>query len=144
MNTIQAYNSLSPITDKSKVELIDLATQQANEIIESGSAEQAWAFLSKMEVLVDNVKKQIKNSVILEVEKQNNSAFGLKMKVKSKRNYSYESDKTWKSLKDDLLKHEAFLKSISEPTTILNESTGEMIQYIPAIITFSEYIENEF
>lgn len=144
MNTLQTYESVAPIAEYSKIDIEQLSSKQADEIILSGSAEKSWAFLSKLEYLIKQTKERIEESAIAEIDKGNNFGFGVKMKVLERETSSYKNSKSW--IKIDAAKKdlEKFLKSLKEPVLVLDESTGEVIVHEPPTTTRSTYIKNDF
>mgnify|MGYP000255181868 FL=1 len=144
MTTLATYNSLDSITQLGKEEITALAEKQIQEILDAGSAEQAYAFLHKVGLMIDTVKNGIKDSAITEIERGNNHAFGVKLIKMSKTTNDYSTDPTHVALKQQLASHETFLKSLKAATTLLNENTGELTTYSPPIKKISDYIKTEF
>jgi hypothetical protein len=144
MNTLQSYESASSLSDYSKNDIIQLAIKQSDEIILAGSAEQAWAFLSKLELLISETKERIKNDAINEIDKGNDHAFGVKMKVQSRETTSFKNSKAWLKIEEKKKDFEKFLKSLSEPTSILDEETGEVIKHEPPVKSTSTFIKTDF
>lgn len=128
----------------SKADIQTLAKKQIEEINDSGSAEQAFAFLEKVSTLCEVVQKGILQSVINEVEKGNDSAFGLKMKVVSKGTPNYTNNALWNKLKTDLDTHTDFLKGLKQKITEVDPETGEITEHLPPIKKYSTYIKTEF
>lgn len=144
MNALQTYESVAPLSGYSKNDIIQLAEKQSDEIIASGSAEQSWAFLSKLELLISETKERIKNDAINEIDKGNDHAFGVKMKVQSRETTSFKNSKVWLSIEKKKKDFETFLKSLTEPTSILDEETGEVIKHEPPVKSTSTFIKSEF
>lgn len=144
MNTLQTYESVAPIAEYSKIDIEQLSSKQADEIILSGSAEKSWAFLSKLEYLIAQTKERIKESAIAEIDKGNDFGFGVKMKVFERETPSYKNSKTWLNLDAKKKDLEKFLKALKEPTTVYDEETSELITHEPPIVSSSTYIKNDF
>lgn len=144
MNTLQTYESVAPIAEYSKIDIEQLSSKQADEIILSGSAEKSWAFLSKLEYLIAQTKERIKESAIAEIDKGNDFGFGVKMRVFEREMPSYKNSKLWLKLDEQKKDLEFFLKSLKEPVSVLDESTGEVILHEPPTKSRSVYIKNEF
>ncbi len=146
MNTLRAYDSLSSLGAYSKADLISLAQSQSNEIIESGSPEQAYAFLHKVKTVIETTLEKIKESAINEVTKGNNSAFGVSMKVQSNAVYSYKHDPKWLELKKALTDYEELMKDKLGKYANMNlvDDQGELKDVKPAIKKVSEFIKTEF
>lgn len=144
MNTLMTYESSSPIAEYSKVELEQLSSKQADEIILSGAAEKSWAFLSKLEYLIKQTKERIEESAIDEIEKGNDFGFGVKMKIFERETTSYKNSKEWLKIDGKRKDFEKFLKSLKTPVTLLDEETGEIVQHEPPVISRSTYIKNDF
>jgi hypothetical protein len=146
MNTLEAYDSLSSLTTYSKAALISLGEVQANEIIESGSPEQAYAFLYKVKTVIETTLEKIKESTINEVTKGNNSAFGVNMKVQSNAVYSYKHDPKWLELKKALTDYEDLMKDKLGKYANFNlvSEEGELKEVKPAVKKSSDYIKTEF
>lgn len=137
------FQSSQPLVEYSKGEILNLADDVAKEIEQADSYEQAWAFLSKIELLCEEVKNKIKDGVIANVDKGNDFATGVKMRVMERTQNSFKNDETWIRLNDMLKERESLLKSLKEPTTFLDETTGEVIKLNPPIKTTTTYIKNE-
>jgi hypothetical protein len=144
MMTLQAYESLNPLAEMSKGDLKILSDRQVAEILESGSAEQAFAFLFKIKTLCENVIDGIKESAINEIEKGNDSAFGIKLKKMGKTTYDYSNDLKHVGLKAELSSHEAMLKALKGKLTVVDDETGEITTYYPPIKKVSDYIKTEY
>jgi len=137
------FQSSQPLVEYSKCEILNLADDVAKEIEQADSYEQAWAFLSKIELLCEEIKDKIKDGVIANVDKGNDFATGVKMRVMERTQNSFKNDETWIRLNDMLKERESLLKSLKEPTTFLDETTGEVIKLNPPIKTTTTYIKNE-
>jgi len=143
-NPLAIYNDFSPLYDISKAELKNLAKEQADYILESGSSEKAFAFLKKISELIDKVVDGIKDDALEEVRKGNNFAHGVKMSVVGKTTYDYSQDKVWQDLKAKIKDREEFLKSIPFYLDTFNEETGEVVRIVQAGKKVSDYIKSEF
>ena len=137
------FHSSQPLVEYSKGEILNLADDVAKEIEQADSYEQAWAFLSKIELLCEEIKDKIKDGVIANVDKGNDFATGVKMRVMERTQNSFKNDETWIRLNDMLKERENLLKSLKEPTTFLDETTGEVTKLNPPIKTTTTYIKNE-
>lgn len=144
MTALDTYQSLNPLYDMSKADLVSLSERQIEEINDSGSAEQAFAFLHKLSTLCDLVKKGITDSALNEIEKGNDSAFGLKMKKASKSTYDYSNNPLYNKLKNDLDAHTDFLKGLKQKITEVDPETGEITEHLPPIKKYSTFIKCEF
>jgi hypothetical protein len=143
-NPLSIYEQFSPLYDISKVGLKNLAKEQADYILESGSSEKAFAFLKKISELIDKVVDGIKDDALEEVRKGNNFAHGVKMSVVGKTTYDYSQDKVWQDLKAKIKDREEFLKSIPFYLDTFNEETGEVVRIVQAGKKVSDYIKSEF
>lgn len=137
------FQSSQPLVEYSKGEILNLADDVAKEIEQADSYEQAWAFLSKIELLCEEIKDKIKDRVIANVDKGNDFATGVKMRVMERTQNSFKNDETWIRLNDMLKERESLLKSLKEPTMFLDETTGEVTKLNPPIKTITTYIKNE-
>ena len=137
------FQSSQPLVEYSKGEILNLADDVAKEIEQADSYEQAWAFLSKIELLCEEIKDKIKDGVIANVDKGNGFATGVKMRVMERTQNSFKNDETWIRLNDMLKERESLLKSLKEPTTFLDETTGEVVKLNPPVKTTTHYIKNE-
>lgn len=137
------FQSSQPLVEYSKGEILNLADDVAKEIEQADSYEQAWAFLSKIELLCEEIKDKIKDGVIANVDKGNDFATGVKMRVMERTQNSFKNDETWIRLNNMLKERESLLKSLKEPTTFLDETTGEVIKLNPPVKTTTTYIKNE-
>lgn len=143
MNSL-VLESASPISKYTKEEISELADSISKEIIIGGNAEQAWAFLTKIEALCEQVKKQIVQDAIAEIDKGNNVSGNSTMKVVERSNYSYKNDKVWNDMNDAIKERENILKSLKEDTKFIDEETGEVVVLSPAIKTKITYIKTDF
>lgn len=143
-NPLAIYEQLSPLYNATKADIINLASKQAEYIIETGSSEKAFAFLKKISELVDTVTSGIKEDAINEVRKGNNTAHGVTMTVKGKTTYNYENDAVWVGLRAKLKQREAFLKAINYFIDEVDEETGEVTRIYQAGKKVSDYIESKF
>lgn len=143
-NVLQTYNSLNPIAELSKSDLVQLSEKQIEEIIEAGSSEQAYAFLHKVETLCKLVKDGIVSSAIEEIEKGNDFAFGIKMKAQQRTTLSFKNSVIWNRLNDEISIHEAFLKGLKHEITEVDTDTGELIKHEPPVKKVSFFVKTEF
>ena len=143
-NPLAIYEELSPLYKISKADLLSLAKRQSEFILESGSSEQAFAFLKKISDLVDKVMSEIKEDAMAEIAKGNNFAHGVKMSVAGKTTYDYSNDPVWADLKAKMKEREDFLKSIKFFIDVLDEETGEVTRVMQAGKKVSDYIKTEF
>jgi hypothetical protein len=143
-NPLAIYEELSPLYKITKADLLSLAKRQSEFILESGSSEQAFAFLKKISDLVDKVMSEIKEDAMAEIAKGNNFAHGVKMSVAGKTTYDYSSDPVWADLKAKIKEREDFLKSIKFFIDVLDEQTGEVTRVMQAGKRVSDYIKTEF
>ena len=146
MNTLKAYESLGSLATYSKADLVSLSERQAEEIKEAGSPEQAYAFLSKVKTLIDGTIDKIKNSAINEVQKGNNSAFGVSMKLQNNVTYKYDHDPEWVRLKAQLTAYEGLMKDKLDKYAKFEmiDENGELKDVKPAVKKQSDYIKTEF
>ena len=142
---LQAFESLSPVTNMSKKDLVALAETQGKEIIESGDSVVAFAFIKKIETLLKTLKDAIKDDAVTLVGRGEDRALGMGLKIKSKPDWKYDKDQTWVEIKERLEAHQKFLQSIKVPTSVVDEATGEVIEYHPAYKVYSkDFLEAEF
>ena len=143
-NPLAIYEELSPLYKISKADLLSLAKRQSEFILESGSSEQAFAFLKKISDLVDKVMSEIKEDAMAEIAKGNNFAHGVKMTIAGKTTYDYSNDPVWADLKAKIKEREDFLRSIKYFIDVLDEQTGEVTRVMQAQKKVSDYIKSEF
>ena len=144
---LKQYQSLTPtIEGCSKADLTDLAKKQADEIIENGSSEIAFAALTKIEYLVKTTKDNIKKDAFTEVEKGNDSAFGVKLSTMGVTSYDYSKcgDKELEELEAKIKERKGFLKALKSSITILNEGTGETIKVFPPLKKVVDAVKAKF
>jgi hypothetical protein len=144
INPLAIYEELSPLYKISKADLLSLAKRQSEFILESGSSEQAFAFLKKISDLVDKVMSEIKHDAMAEIAKGNNFAHGVKMSVAGKTTYDYSNDPVWADLKAKIKEREDFLRSIKYFIDVLDDETGEVTRVMQAGKKVSDYIKTEF
>lgn len=143
MNSL-VLESASPISKYSKEEISELADNISKEIILGGNPESAWAFLTKIESLCEQVKKQIVQDVIAEIDKGNSIVGNSTMKVVERSNYSFKNDKVWNDMNDAIKERENILKSLKEDTEFIDEETGEVVILSPAVKTKITYIKTDY
>jgi copper homeostasis protein CutC len=148
------YQSLTPtIQGCSKADLTNLAEKQANEILENGSSEIAYAAFTKIEHLITETKKRIKEDAFNEVSKGNDSAFGVKMAVMAATRYDYsgcadeeleyyeaEAKECAKLISD----RKDFLKALKSSIVTVSESTGETSKTFPPLKLVTDTIKTKF
>jgi len=66
------------------------------------------------------------------------------MKVQSRETTSFKNSKAWLKIEEKKRDFEKFLKSLSEPTSILDEETGEVIKHEPPVKSTSTFIKTDF
>lgn len=148
------YQSLTPtIEGCSKADLTNLAIKQANEIIENGSSEIAYAAFTKMEHLIDETKERIKEDAFNEVSKGNDSAFGVKMLLMAATRYDYSEcgDKELEGLEakakecaEQISDRKNFLKGLKSSIVTVNEETGETSKIFPPVKLVTDAIKTKF
>jgi len=153
-NLLAQYQSLTPtIEGCSKADLTNLAKVQADEIIENGSSEIAYAGFTKMEHLIDETKKRIKEDAFNEVFKGNDSAFGVKMAVMAATRYDYSEcgDKELEGLEaqakecaEQISDRKNFLKGLKSSIVTVNEETGETSKIFPPVKLVTDAIKTKF
>ena len=143
-NPLAIYEQLSPLYNASKADIINLAAEQAEYIIETRSSEKAFAFLKKISELVDTVTGSIKEDAINEIRKGYNTAYGVTMSIKGKTTYNYENDAVWVGLRAKLKQREVFLKAIDYFIDVVDEETGEVTRICQPGKKVSDYIESKF
>jgi hypothetical protein len=151
---LSQYQSLTPtIEGCSKADLTNLAIKQANEIIENGSSEIAYAAFTKMEHLIAETKKRIKEDAFNEVFKGNDSAFGVKMAVMASTRYDYSGcgDKELEGLEakakeyaDKVSDKKNFLKGLKSSMVTIIEDTGETFKIFPPLKLVTDAIKTKF
>lgn len=92
--------------------------------------------LKWIERLIDAIDKPIKDAVLREASK-----FGKRFEHNGFRieetetgtSYDYSNDVIWNTLKEKIKEREAFLKTLKEPLSIVDEETGEITICVPPI-----------
>ena len=137
---------MQPLYNLSKGAILNIANEQAKEILESGSAEIAYSFLSKIQFMIDETLEKIKESARNEIIKGNDFSFGVKMSIGSKITYSFDHDQTWCRIKGELKAHEDLMKDKLVRYAKFNmvDEEGEVLTIEPAVRKISEYIKKEF
>lgn len=143
MSKIQVFDSVQPLTTYTKQDIELLSRNIISEIVESGASEKAFAFLTKLEKLVELTKKGIEGSVMDEIDKGNDNAFGVKFKVVERTNYDFKNDDTVVKLEKQIKDQKDFLKTLKEPTDIV-DSDGEVKTYNPPLKSVTAYIKSDF
>ena len=89
---LTTYNPLTTLLEGSSKEKIkEIAHRQAAAIMDAGTPEQAFALLSKVELLVKETKDRLKSEAYDEVVKGNDNAFGVKMSTMASTRYDYST-----------------------------------------------------
>jgi malate/lactate dehydrogenase len=152
--SLKQYQLLTPTIDGcSKVDLTNLAKKQADDIIENGSSEIAFAALTKIEYLAKTTKDNLKKDALLEVEKGNDYAFGVKLSTMGVTSYDYskcgdkeleELEAKAKEYSEKITERKSFLKGLKSSITILNEETGETFKVFPPLKKVVDAIKSKF
>ena len=152
--SLKQYQLLTPtIEGCSKADLTNLAKKQANEIIENGSSEIAFAALTKIEYLAKTTKDNLKKDAFLEVKKGNDYAFGVKLSTMGVTSYDYskcgdkeleELEAKAKEYSEKITERKSFLKGLKSSITILNEETGETFKVFPPLKKVVDTIKTKF
>lgn len=143
MSKIQVFDSVQPLTSYTKQEIELLSRSITDEIIKSGASEKAFAFLTKLEKLVELTKKGIEGSVMDEIDKGNDNAFGVKFRVLERTNYDFKNDNTVTKLEQQIKDQKAFLKTLKESTDIV-DADGDIKTYNPPLKSVTTYIKSDF
>jgi len=142
MNEISKFKS-SPIVEADKQALSEMVSSYLKELaFNGGEPLKDLALCRKYIFLLEELEKGIKDYVIKELEKEDNSEaliLGTSMKiVESGVKYDYSASKPWleqkakideetKKLKDI----EGIAKSLKSKMTVVDEVTGETYEYFP-------------
>jgi hypothetical protein len=142
MNEISKFKS-SPIVEADKQGLSEMVSSYLKELaFNGGEPLNDLALIRKYIFLLEELEKGIKDYVIKELEKEDNSEaliLGTSMKiVESGVKYDYSASKPWleqkakideetKKLKDI----EGIAKSLKSKMTVVDEITGETYEYFP-------------
>jgi len=142
MNEISKFKS-SPIVEADKKALSEMVSSYLKELaFNGGEPLNDLALIRKYIFLLEELEKGIKDYVIKELEKEDNSEaliLGTSMKiVESGVKYDYSASKPWleqkakideetKKLKDI----EGIAKSLKSKMTVVDEVTGETYEYFP-------------
>jgi hypothetical protein len=142
MNEISKFKS-SPIVEADKQGLSEMVSSYLKELaFNGGEPLNDLALIRKYIFLLEELEKGIKDYVIKELEKEDNSEaliLGTSMKiVESGVKYDYSASKPWleqkakideetKKLKDI----EGIAKSLKSKMTVVDEVTGETYEYFP-------------
>jgi hypothetical protein len=143
---LDIYEPMQRLTQLNKGELKKLGKEQANEIIESGASVNAYAYLYKIKVMIEEAMDNIKEDAISQVLKGDNNAFGVAMKVQQKPTYDYKHDSVWLDLKKQLTEREELMKSALEKHRrfdLVDKDTGEIKSVPAAIKKVTDYIKTE-
>jgi hypothetical protein len=143
---LDIYEPMQRLTQLSKGELKKLGQEQASEIIESGASVNAYAYLYKIKVMIDEAIANIKEDAINQVLKGDNNAFGVTMKVQQTSTYDYKHDSVWFDLKKQLTEREDLMKSALEKHRrfdLVDKDTGEIESVPAAVKKVSDYIKTE-
>lgn len=143
MNSL-VLESASPISKYTKEEVSELADNISKEIILGGNPESAWAFLTKIESLCKQVKEQIQQDAISEIDKGNSIVGNSTLKVIESNRYFFKNDKVWNNMNDAIKERENILKSLKEDTEFIDEETGEVVILSPAVKTKITYIKTDY
>jgi hypothetical protein len=143
---LDIYEPMQRLTELNKKELEKLGEEQAFEIIESGASVNAYAYLYKIKVMIEEAMDNIKEDAISQVLKGDNNAFGVAMKVQQKPTYDYRHDSVWLDLKKQLTEREELMKSALEKHRrfdLVDKDTGEIESVPAAIKKVTDYIKTE-
>lgn len=151
---LTTYNPLTTLLEGSSKEKIkEIAHRQAAAIMDAGTPEQAFALLSKVELLVKETKDRLKSEAYDEVVKGNDNAFGVKMSTMASTRYDYSTcnDAELAKHEENIAKHsqllkerQTFLKGLKKPVSVLNEETGEVDKIFPPAKLVTDTIKVKF
>jgi hypothetical protein len=151
MNEIAKFKT-SPIVSADKQALSEMVSSYLKELaFNGGEPLNDLALCRKYMFLLEELEKGIKEYVIKELEKQDNSEaviLGTNMKVvETGVKYDYSASKPWAEQKfklDDESKKlkdiEALAKSLKGKMVMVDEATGETFEYFPPAKTSSTSI----
>jgi hypothetical protein len=151
---LSQYQSLTPtIEGCSKADLTNLAIKQANEIIENGDSEIAYAICIKMELLLAETKKRIKKDALINVNAGRDFSFGVKMAPMEITRYDYSGcgdieleylEAKAKEYDDKVSDRKNFLKGLKSSMVTIIEDTGETFKIFPPLKKVIDAIKTKF
>lgn len=143
MSSIQIFGSVQKLNDFTKQDIEFLSREIIREIQESGASEKSYAFLTKLITLAESIKEGIEGFTMDEIDKGNDNAFGVSLKVLERRNFDFKHDSLIKDLEEQVKKRKEFLKSLNKPLEEVNED-GEVITHRPPKVTVKAYIKSDW
>jgi ATP-dependent protease HslVU (ClpYQ) peptidase subunit len=151
---IKQYGPLLPpsLEGCSKAQITRIAKEQAAEIIEAGTSEEAFAMLTKAEHFVKEMKDNLKEDAFIEIGKGKDFAFGVKLIESKSPKYYYDNCNDPK-LNELLEKQAATLKEIKDRQTFLKgikgsedivTPDGEIVKLFPPLKKTTDVIRTQF
>lgn len=147
MSTEVVRQSLINALDVTKAQMDnEVDTYLKNIALNGGEVIKDFVAIRKMQYMLAEFEKGLSKFVEAELNKENNaelSAFNVKMKVvNTPSKYDYSANKAWldkKSIVDEASKSlketEAFIKSLKQKTVVVDEDSGEAIEFYPPAVS---------
>jgi len=141
MNLINIGSDLD-VLEMNKSDLIRISESLVNNFDESiKSPLKMLAFVSKMKTMLETIESGLTAKSMTELESYNGKhfAFGIEFQLSEAGvKYDYSANKKWvelndqiKSLEEKRKAMEAFIKSLKQSITEVDEETGEAIKWFP-------------
>lgn len=146
ISELAKYNP-SVALDATKAQMdLEVNTYLEHIAINGGEVIKDFVAIRKMQYMLAEYEKGLSKFVESELNKENNSelnAFNVKMKVvNTPAKYDYSANKAWlakKSIVEEASKSlketESFIKALKQKTTIVDEETGETIEFYPPAVS---------
>lgn len=135
---------------------IDVFSDGIIKSVQNGEANplEVLVMLRALDRASERILKEIKQNFMNEADKYPEKSFEFagnkieKSEVGVKYDYSVCGDPVWQhrvnlltSIQEQVKEREAFLKAIKEPTTIVDESSGEVVTIRPALKTSTDSLK---
>lgn len=143
MKNLMLLDSDIDVLDMSKSELTKMGEMLVNNFDESSKNPlQMLAFVSKMKTMLDTIEKGLTEKSMNELHQYNGKhfAFGIDFQIAEVgTKYDYSENSEWVKIQDQINEletkrkdAEAFIKSLKQSITQVDEETGEAIKWFPA------------
>ena len=144
MGTIKSLGKIDKTLTKSGI--VDLAQSDADEVIYSNDYDmlQVYIELKRYEQYLEAVIEKIKPMALQQATGKQEKSFdymNAKISIQNRLTYDFSHDRKWQGLrqseqvfKTQLKDHETFLKQLTQPVEVVDETTGEVLVFEPPTV----------
>ena len=154
MGTIKSLGKIDKTLAKSGI--IDLAQSDADEVMYSNDYDmlQVYIELKRYEQYLEAVIEKIKPIALQQAMGKQEKSFdymNAKISIQNRSTYDFSNDRKWQGLrqseqifKTQLKDHETFLKQLTQPVEVVDDTTGEVVLFEPPTAEHSQLMVVKF